>query len=414
MPRAIARAGTTAATTGGRGLIVLLGVMAAIGPMTVDMYLPALPQITRDFATSETVVQFTLTGSLIGMAIGQLFFGPISDAVGRRMPLIVGLGTHLVFSVLSATAGDIGSLIVFRTLQVVGSAAAPTIAIAIVRDVSSGRSASVRYSTIMLVSMAAPVVAPLLGSAILLTASWHAIFLAQAVLSAALIVLGIFALRETQSIRRPLLHTDLLIGARAVVRDRVFVGSALSQAAMMAASFCYISGLSFVAQSWYGVSEQSYGLILAGGAVVMMLMNRVSPLLLYRLTPHRVALVGLAGALTSAVLMMIAAPVFGLAGVAICSWLCIGFQQLVTPNNQAMALEAHGPYAGVASAFIGAASLLAAAVAAPVMGLLGVDNGLMMAVGMGSFYLLSLIASVAIIGRRDCRHPIRRTSTTTS
>lgn len=121
-----------------RGLIVLLGIMCALGPMTVDMYLPAMPQIARDFATSEAAVQTTLTGSLLGMAVGMLLLGPLSDAVGRRWPLIVGLGMHAVFSVLSALAPNIGSLIAFRALQGAGSAAAPAIAVAIVRDISRG------------------------------------------------------------------------------------------------------------------------------------------------------------------------------------------------------------------------------------------------------------------------------------
>lgn len=366
--------------------------------MTVDMYLPALPQIVRDLHTSETAVQITLTGSLIGMAIGGLVFGPLSDAVGRRKPLIIGLSMHVVFSILSALAEGIGPLILFRTLQGVGSAAAPVIAIAIVRDISVGRAASVRYSTIMFVATAAPIVAPVIGSALLLGTTWHGIFVVQGVMSAVLVVLAVFLIPETQSARRSVLHMDLVIGMKSLFKDRVFVGATLSQAAMMAASFCYISGLSFVAQDWYGTSQQTYGLILSGGAVTMLLMNRVSPILLRRFTPHRVSLVGLCGAIISAGLMMIAAPTMGLAGVALFSWLCIGFQQLVTPNNQTMGLAKHGSYSGVASAVIGAASMMAAAGAAPLMGFLGVDNGFIMGAGMISFYILSILASTLVIG----------------
>ncbi|GAB3031857.1 multidrug effflux MFS transporter [Parafrigoribacterium mesophilum] len=383
-----------------RGLIVLLGIMCSLGPMTVDMYLPAMPQIARDFATSEAAVQTTLTGSLLGMAVGMLLLGPLSDAVGRRWPLIAGLSVHAVFSVLSALAPDIGSLIVFRALQGAGSAAAPAIAVAIVRDISAGRSSSVRYSSILLIATGAPIVAPLIGSGMLLWTDWHGIFIVQGIMSAALVLTAIFALPETQPIRRSLRETNFVIGLKSVVRDSVFVGSALSQSAMMAASFCYISGLSFVAQDWYGASQQMYGLILSGGAVTMLFMNRLSPLLLVRFTPHKVALVGLAGAMTSAALMMIAAPTIGLAGVAAFSWLCIGFQQLVTPNNQAMGLRDHPAHAGVASALMGAASLTAAAIASPLIGLVGVDNGFTMAAGMFCFYGLSVIASTLVIGMR--------------
>ncbi|WP_022899179.1 multidrug effflux MFS transporter [Humibacter albus] len=383
-----------------RGLIVLLGVMSALGPMTMDMYLPALPQIAHEFSTSEAAVQVTLTGSLLGMALGQLVFGPLSDVLGRRWPLIIGLLAHVVFSVLSAMSPDIASLVVFRALQGAGSAAAPAIAVAIVRDVSAGKSASVRYSTIMLISTGAPIVAPLIGSALLLYTDWHGIFLVQAVMAAALVIAAFIALPETQGARRGLRQIRFFSGLRVLGGSRMFLGATLSQAAMMAASFCYISGLSFVAQDWYGVSEQAYGLILAGGAVVMLAMNRVSPRLLRSNTPHRVAIIGLIGALIVAGLMMIAAPTLGLVGVTITSWLCIGFQQLVTPNNQAMALHEHAELAGIASAVIGATTMVAAAVSAPLLGLLGTDNGFNMGLAMFVFYCLSLLASATVIGRR--------------
>lgn len=374
--------------------------MSALGPLTMDMYLPALPQITRDFHSSEAAVQTTLTGSLVGMALGQLVLSPISDALGRRRPLLVGLGIHAVFSILCATAPAVGPLSVFRALQGAGSAAAPAIALAIVRDVSTGREASVRYSGIMFVSLVAPIIAPVIGSGLLLWTDWHGIFLIQAGMSIALVITGIFALPETQPERHPIRHAHMLGGLKSVTSDRVFVGSALSQATMMAASFCYISGMSFVAQDWYGVSQQTYGLILSGGAVVMLFMNRLSPLLLRRFTPHQVALIGLTGALTSSSLMMIAAPTVGLPGVAAFSWLCIGFQQLIIPNNRSMGLARHPVHAGIAAALMGASAQGAAGISSPLMGIIGVDNGFAMALGMFSFYSLSMIASTAVIGLR--------------
>ncbi|WP_437583247.1 multidrug effflux MFS transporter [Paramicrobacterium sp. CJ85] len=384
-----------------RGLIVLLGVMAALGPMTVDMYLPALPEITREFETNEATIQITLTGSLLGMGVGSLLFGLLSDARGRRIPLIIGLSVHVIFSVASAFAGNVILLIIFRTLQGVGSAAAPSIAMAIVRDISHGRAASVRYSMIMMVSMSAPIVAPLIGSLILLGTDWHGIFIAQGIMSALLVVLGVLFLPETRPERVPLRESRMFAGAAALFSDRMFVGAALSQMAMMAASFCYISGLSFVAQDWYGVSEQVYGAILAVGAVVMLMMNPLSPLLLRRFMPHKVQIIGLVGAMTSAALIMVSAGSLGLVGVTIFAWLCIGFQQLVIPNNQAMGLFNHAPRAGLAAAMIGTAGTIGAAVSAPLLGLAGTDNGFSMGFGMFAFYIVSLAASVFIIGFKN-------------
>ncbi|PFG29996.1 multidrug effflux MFS transporter [Paramicrobacterium agarici] len=384
-----------------RGLIVLLGVMAALGPMTVDMYLPALPEITREFETTEATIQITLTGSLLGMGVGSLLFGPISDARGRRVPLIIGLSIHVIFSIASAFAGNVAALIVFRTLQGVGSAAAPSIAMAIVRDISHGRAASVRYSLIMMVSMSAPIVAPLIGSLILLGTDWHGIFIAQGAMSALLVVLGLLFLPETRSERMPLRESRVFAGAASLFSDRMFVGAALSQLAMMAASFCYVSGLSFVAQDWYGVSQQAYGAILAVGAVVMLMMNPLSPLLLRRFMPHKVQIIGLVGALASSAMIMVSAGWLGLPGVTAFAWLCIGFQQLVIPNNQAMGLFNHAPRAGMAAALIGTAGTIGAALSAPLLGLAGTDNGFNMGFGMFAFYATSLAASVFVIGFKN-------------
>ncbi|MCW4459881.1 multidrug effflux MFS transporter [Microbacterium sp. MPKO10] len=397
------RGGSAAARPGPRqrGLIVLLGVMAALGPMTVDMYLPALPEITREFDTTEATIQITLTGSLLGMGAGSLLFGMLSDARGRRIPLIIGLSMHVVFSIASAFAGNVVLLIVFRTLQGVGSAAAPSIAMAIVRDISHGRAASVRYSLIMMVSMSAPIVAPLIGSLILLGTDWHGIFIAQGAMSALLVVLGVLFLPETKPERVPFRASRMFAGAASLFTDRMFVGAALSQLAMMAASFCYISGLSFVAQDWYGVSQQVYGAILAVGAVVMLMMNPLSPLLLRRFMPHKVQIIGLIGALTSSALIMVASGWLGLPGVTAFAWLCIGFQQLVIPNNQAMGLFNHAPRAGLAAALIATSGTIGAALSAPLLGLAGTDNGFSMGFGMFAFYAVSLAASVFIIGFKN-------------
>ncbi len=161
-------------------LVLLLGALIALGPLTIDMYLPALPTITDEFATTSATVQLTLTGTLLGLALGQLVVGPFSDAVGRRVPLLVGTGVHLLASLLSVAAPNVAVLGGLRVLQGLGAAAGAVIAMAIVRDLYTGRAAATLLSRLILVMGAAPVIAPTLGGWLLTFTSWRGVFAALA------------------------------------------------------------------------------------------------------------------------------------------------------------------------------------------------------------------------------------------
>src|SRR5215217_1797959 len=187
-------------------LILLLGVMVALGPLTIDMYLPALPNIADDYGVSSSVVQLTLTGTLAGLGLGQLIVGPLSDSLGRRRPLMAGIVLHMVASVLCLFAPNIALLGVARGLQGMGAAAAMVVAIAVVGDLFEESQAATAMSRLMLILGVAPVVAPSLGAAVLLKASWHWVFAALVVLAGALLLLAALALPETLPVshRRPL------------------------------------------------------------------------------------------------------------------------------------------------------------------------------------------------------------------
>src|SRR3954467_7863867 len=178
-------------------LALTLGAFVAVGPLTIDMYLPALPTLRADLATTFAAVQLTLTGTLVGLALGQLVIGPWSDALGRRRPLLAGVALHVLASLLVLVAPTVEVLTALRVLQGVGTAAAGVVALAIVRDLFEGRAAATMLSRMFLVMGVAPVLAPTLGGEALRFTSWRGVFAVLAAYGVALLVLGAVALRET-------------------------------------------------------------------------------------------------------------------------------------------------------------------------------------------------------------------------
>ena len=176
-------------------MFLVLGSLIALGPLTIDMYLPALPAIAADLQVSSSAVQFTLTGTLLGLGLGQLVVGPFSDTVGRRTPLIAGTALHIVASVVCLVAPNIVVLGALRGLQGVGAAATMVVALAVVRDLFTGRAAAAALSRLLLVMGAAPILAPTLGGAILLTGSWRTVFAVLAGLGVVLLFVAVFSVQ---------------------------------------------------------------------------------------------------------------------------------------------------------------------------------------------------------------------------
>jgi MFS transporter, DHA1 family, multidrug resistance protein len=207
-------------------MIVVLGALVALGPLTIDMYLPALPKIADDLSVSSSVAQLTLTGTLAGLALGQLIVGPLSDSLGRRRPLMAGIVLHMLASMLCLFAPNIEVLGVARLLQGMGAAAGMVVAIAVVGDLFAESVAATVLSRLMLVLGVAPVVAPSLGAAVLLKASWHWVFAVLVVLAGLLLLMAALALPETlpASHRRPLKVRSIAATYVELLRDVRFVG----------------------------------------------------------------------------------------------------------------------------------------------------------------------------------------------
>jgi DHA1 family bicyclomycin/chloramphenicol resistance-like MFS transporter len=380
--------------------VLTLGALIAIGPLTIDTYLPAFPSITTELETTSAAVQLTLTGTLIGMAVGQLLIGPISDAIGRRRPLVAGIAVHVLASLLCAIAPNILMLGVLRVLQGLGVAAATVVATAMVRDVSSGVGAAKLMSRLMLVMGVAPVLAPTLGSQILRFTNWRGVFVALALLGLILVTVAVTSLPETLEPQRRRRGGVLSIVRTygSLFSDRVFVGLVLVTGLSMGALFGYVAGSAFVFQDQYGLSQQQFGLAFGAGSIALTIGTQVNGVLLRWYQPRLILAVALVAGFASGVALLVVAAtgVGGLIGLLIPIWFALGFTGLVLPNAPALALSRHGEKAGAAAALLGALQFAFGAVTAPLVGVLGVDALAMAWVVAGSLMLALLVLVVAV------------------
>lgn len=387
-------------------MIVVLGLLVALGPLTIDMYLPALPRIAEDLSVSSSIVQLTLTGTLAGLALGQLVIGPLSDSLGRRRPLMAGIVLHMIASVICMFAPDIVVLGVARSLQGMGAAATMVVALAIVGDLYSDSAAATVMSRLMLVLGVAPVVAPSLGAAVLLHASWHWVFAVLVVLAGALLLLAALALPETlqQSHRRPLRVGGILRTYGELLADRRFVVLVLVAALGMSGLFAYIAGASFVLQGRHGLDQQAFALVFGAGAVALIAATQFNVVLLRRFSPQFITVCALT---VSAVIGLVfvglsVAGVGGLAAFVVPVWLILGAMGLVIPNAPALALTRHPDAAGTAAALLGAAQFGLGAAVAPLVGVLGNDE-IALSVVMTAGVVIALVALLAMGAVRSGR-----------
>jgi DHA1 family bicyclomycin/chloramphenicol resistance-like MFS transporter len=394
---------TVVASPGGRDrlrLVLVLGALVALGPLTIDLYLPALPTIVGDLATTDAAAQLTLTGTLVGLALGQLLVGPLSDTFGRRRPLLAGVSVHVLASLLCLVAPSVAVLGGLRVVQGVGAAAASVVAMAIVRDLFVGRAAATLFSRLMLVLGVAPVLAPTIGGEVLRFTSWRGVFAVLAVLALLLILMAARAVPETLPVarRRPLGLRQTLRTYRGLLRDRTFLGLVLVAGLAMAGLFGYVAGSSFVFQEEFGLNQQQFGFMFGAGAIFLIGGTQLNAALLRwfeprALLPAALALATVAGA---ALVGVAVADLGGLLGVVGPLWTVLFAVGLVLPNAPALALARHGEAAGTASALLGAVQMGVGAVVSPVVGVLGNDAvamGLVMAGGavLGLAVLLAVV-----------------------
>ena len=374
-------------------LIAFLGIMSAMAPLATDMYLPALPELSAEFSASTSATQLTLTMTLLGMAVGQIFLGPLSDMYGRRRPLFFGMIAFALVSAGCFYASSIEPFLALRFLQGFAGASGIVIARAIARDVAEGVELTRFLSVLMLVNGLAPILAPVAGGQILVLGSWRIIF---AVLAAIGVLLALWTLKTRETLPAEKRQASMVASFHAfpaLLRDRYFFGHCLVQCFVFGAFFSYISGSSFVFQNIYGVSAQEYSLIFGGigtglflaGLLPARLAGRVKDIVMLKAS----LLVPLVG---SALLLVAFATGFApLALVIGLLFFTIVPLAVMGTASFSLALSRQGKNAGAASALIGFFSMVLGGLMMPFVGIAGDHTAIPMAVLMLTGYALGAI-----------------------
>lgn len=369
-------------------LALLLGGLSAVGPLSLDMYLPGLPQLSGDLSATASATQLTLTACLAGLALGQLLAGPLSDRMGRRRPVLAGAALFAAASLACAVAPSVETLVGLRFLQGLGGAAGIVVGRAIVRDLYEGDAAARLYSSLMLVGGIAPILAPVIGGLLLAVTDWRGVFVVLSACGAALLAAAARGLPEslaTRSSRRG--------GARTVLRDRRFVAYALCSGLMMGAMFAYIAGSPFVLQTIYGLSPQAYSIVFAANGLGILAASYASRQLVGRTTPARLLNAGVALGAGGAALLLAGLAVDAPVGVVLVALaLVVSSIGLVNPNATTLALADHPSDAGAASALLGTSQFLIGAAAAPLVGLAGPGDALPMGITIAVAVTLAALA----------------------
>lgn len=381
--------------------LVLLGILTALGPLSIDMYLPALTAVEHDLNAPAGSASLTLSSFFIGMAFGQLLYGPISDAWGRKLPLYWGLAIFTVASLGCYWASSIESLVVWRGLQALGACAGGVVARAIVRDRCSPVQAAQAFSLLMLVMGLAPILSPMLGSLLLLWGHWRELFLLLAFAGLLCLFLIYRSLDESQPQHRPLSLRVVFATYSMLLRDRCFMTASLTGGLCMTAMFAYIVGSPFVFIEMHHLSAQHYSLLFGGSALVMIIASQINSQLLKRWEMRQILPWSLWLPLLSMVVLFGSALWPGTPWWL--HWSCIllfmaglGF---ISPNTAALALEKQSQFAGSASALMGALQFTLAGIGGTAIGWLHTGTALPMA----SVMLLCLILANACYRLLYCR-----------
>ena len=385
-----------------RSLTLILAALIAFGPLSVDMYLPALPSIQREFHTDPAGVQLTLSTYLLGLAVGQMLYGPLSDRIGRKRPLYAGLVLYILASIGCAIAPDIATLQAMRFLQAIGGCAGMVISRAVVRDLFEHQEAARVYSILLLVMGVAPILAPLVGGQVLVLVGWRAIFGGLAIFGALCLAASLWILPETRAVRsgRHGMHS-MMHDIGALVRDRLFVGYSLALGFAMASMHAYFATSPILFIDFYGVAPTNYGWIFGSNAAGFILFSQINRVFLRRTTADNVlrwaswAQLAIALGLL-AVASTAAGGMWGLLPAIFCVIAILG---LMHPNALAGAMMVEPSRAGTASALVGTAQFTICALTAWLSGFVPLPAAMPLATAVMVVVALSFVTRVALVRR---------------
>jgi DHA1 family bicyclomycin/chloramphenicol resistance-like MFS transporter len=385
---------------------IVLGTATAIGPFSIDMYLPALPDMAAEYGTNAAWTQLTLTMFLLGMALGQIVAGPISDAWGRRKPLFIGLAVYIAASLLCAIAPSIEGLAALRLLQGLAGASGVVIARAIARDRFEGVELTKFFALLTLIGGAGPIVAPIVGGQLLLLTSWHGVFVFLAAFGLLLWASMFLAIPESLPRERRIaggVGTSAL-AMFGLLRDRELIGFAVTQGLAQAGLFSYISSSSFLMQDHYGVSPQTFSLLFAVCGSAFILGSQGTARLVGRYSERTLLLAGLTVSAASG-LYLLAALAIGanLAFVVPALFALVACMGVIGTTCTSLALQKHKQAAGSAAGLLGLVGMSAGALISPLTGLGGGETVLPIGIVIAACNVLALLCCALLVRRSTSR-----------
>ena len=384
-------------------IAVVLGLLSAVGPFAIDMYIPALPTIVADLHTTTAAAQLTLTVFFIAFGICQLIYGPVSDMVGRKPPLYFGLTCFLAGSVGCALAPSIGVLIAFRAVQGIGASAVMVIPRAVIRDLHTGVEAARLMSMVMLVFSISPILAPLVGSALIVPFGWRAVFVAVVVATAIALVMIVTTLPETRPAEKrvPVSLRSVFGGFGLLLRDARFLGLTFIGGFGMCSFFAFIASASFIYMDHFGLTPIQFSLAFAFNAIGFFIASQFSGYLGSRFGLART--VGAAvGCYAVFALILFGVTAAGadsfllLAGLLSPTFAALG---LVIPTSMVLALDRHGPIAGMASALGGTLQIVTGGVMIAIVSAFFDGTALPMATAIAACAILAAVLTFLTLGR---------------
>lgn len=397
----------------GIGIVLMLAALTAIGPLTIDLYLAAFPEIVADLDTTQAKVQLTMTATLAGLALGQLIIGSVSDSYGRRRPLLIALTVYVFASLAIIGVQQVELLTALRAVQGLSGAAGMVLSLAVVRDRFGGIGIGKVISRLMLVVGVAPILAPTIGAQILRFGSWRTMFAVLAGFGVLLLVLATVFLKESLPPvrRRSGGARAALASYRSLAMDWSFIGAVLMGAFYMGAMFTYVASSTFVFQEGFGLSASQFGYVFGAGALAVTAGSQINGALVGRLRPERIVTVVIAvGWVLALALFLLTLTVshdgegfWPLVLVLVPTLGTVGF---VLPSVPAIVLESNGHRAGSAAALNGAMGFVLGALITPVSGLFG-GTGTAMA---GVMFAVITISAALLLAVRRGWAPIRPTA----
>lgn len=384
-------------------LALILAAFSALGPFTVDMYLASLPQIMDFFGTNASMIQASLTASLLGLGLGQMVMGPLSDSYGRRTPLLISMMLYIVSSIACAFVPNIESFIVLRFIQGVAASAGLVISRAIARDRYSGVEMTKFISLLTMISNVAPLISPNAGSAVTSFSSWVGVFVFLGLLGILLTGITIWGLEESLPVqyRVPGNFRALMRNYNRLFRDRTFIGYALVNGILFAGVFAFVAGTPFIYQNIFGVSPQLFSILFAMNGLAIMFGSQVVKRVAGRLTERSIFRFGLLLSFISTFAILIAVLSKGsLPAIFVSTFLFAISIGIISPVSVTLAMESHGHIAGSASAVLGTFQFALGAITSPLVGIAGENSAIPFGIVIFTTGLLAIVSYIVLI-RKD-------------